>query len=164
MTDAKIVSGGLATTSITGTAVVTDDARLSDNRTPTDGTVTDAKIVAGGLAATSITGTAVVDSDARLTDARTPTAHAASHGSAGSDSITVAQSQVTDLTTDLAAKAPLASPTFSGTPAAPTAANTVNTTQLATTEYVKGQIPQYQTTAPSSPFVGMMWVDSDEVI
>lgn len=43
-------------------------------------------------------------SDARLTDARTPTAHAASHGSAGSDVITLAQSQVTNLTTDLAGK------------------------------------------------------------
>jgi hypothetical protein len=161
VTDAKIVAGGLATSAITGTAVITSDSRLSDTRTPTDGTVTDAKIVAGGLSTTAITGTAVITSDARLSDARTPTAHAASHGSAGSDSITVAQSQVTNLGTDLAAKAPLASPTFSGTPAAPTAANTVNTTQLATTEYVKGQIPQYQTTAPSSPFAGMIWVDSD---
>lgn len=65
-----------------------------------------------------------------------PTTHAASHGSAGSDAITIAQSQVTnlttdltgkassththpqsdvtDLTTDLAAKAPIASPTFTG--------------------------------------------------
>jgi phage baseplate assembly protein gpV len=35
-----------------------------------------------------------------------PTTHAASHGSAGSDAITIAQSQVTNLTDDLAAKAP----------------------------------------------------------
>jgi hypothetical protein len=44
--------------------------------------------------------------DAKLFDARTPTAHAATHGAAGADAITVAQSQVTDLTTDLAAKIP----------------------------------------------------------
>jgi len=66
-----------------------------------------------------------------------PSTHATSHGSAGSDAITIAQSQVTNLTTDLsgkassththsqsditnlttdlAAKAPLASPTFTGT-------------------------------------------------
>ena len=75
-----------------------------------------------------------------------PSAHATSHGSAGSDAITIAQSQVTNLTTDLsgkassshthsqsdvtnlttdlAAKAPLDSPTFTGTvvgePAGPT--------------------------------------------
>jgi hypothetical protein len=35
--------------------------------------------------------------------------------------------------------APLASPTFTGTPAAPTAAAATNTTQLATTAYVKSQ-------------------------
>lgn len=45
----------------------------------------------------------VSTSDSRLTDARTPTAHASSHGSAGSDPVTVTQSQVTNLTTDLGA-------------------------------------------------------------
>lgn len=50
--------------------------------------------------------TACVGNDARLSDARTPTAHAASHGVAGSDPITIAQSQVTSLVGDLAAKVP----------------------------------------------------------
>ena len=50
--------------------------------------------------------------------------------------VTIAESQVTNLTTDLAAKAPLASPTFTGTPAAPTATAGTNTTQLATTAFV----------------------------
>lgn len=53
----------------------------------------------------SNTANLVYTSDSRLSDARTPTAHAASHGAAGSDPVTVAQSQVTGLTTDLAAKA-----------------------------------------------------------
>ena len=43
------------------------------------------------------------------------------------------------ITTLLAAKANLASPTFTGTPAAPTAAVDTNTTQIATTAYVVGQ-------------------------
>lgn len=52
------------------------------------------------------TGTTVcVGNDARLSDARTPLAHAASHGSGGGDPITIAQSQVTGLTVDLASKA-----------------------------------------------------------
>lgn len=51
-----------------------------------------------------ITGVAIVDGDARLTDARTPTAHASTHASAGSDPVTLAQSQVTNLTPDLAGK------------------------------------------------------------
>jgi hypothetical protein len=132
------------TTSVHGIAntadlVLTTDSRLSDARTPTDGSVTDAKIVAGGLSTTAITGTAVITTDTRLSDARTPTAHATSHGSAGSDPVTVAQSQVTNLSTDLAAKAPSASPTFTGVPAAPTASADTNTTQLATTAFTVGQ-------------------------
>lgn len=44
----------------------------------------------------------------------------------------------TALSDGLAAKAPLASPTFTGTPAAPTAAAGTNTTQVATTAFVQG--------------------------
>jgi len=46
-------------TKITGTAVITSDSRLTDTRTPTDGTVTDSKI-ASTLSAAKITGTAAV--------------------------------------------------------------------------------------------------------
>ena len=45
-------------------------------------------------------------------------------------------SNQTDLQSALDAKAPLASPTFTGTPAAPTAAIGTNTTQLATTAFI----------------------------
>ncbi|MER5750593.1 GDSL-type esterase/lipase family protein [Streptomyces sp. NPDC002088] len=48
---------------------------------------------------------AVASSDPRLSDSRTPTAHAASHGSGGSDPVTVALSQVSGLSTALAGKA-----------------------------------------------------------
>lgn len=44
------------------------------------------------------------------------------------------------VSTALALKAPLASPTFTGTPAAPTATTGTNTTQLATTAFVQAQI------------------------
>ena len=43
----------------------------------------------------------------------------------------------TTITNSLAAKAPLASPTFSGTPTAPTPALNINTTQIATTAFVQ---------------------------
>ena len=46
----------------------------------------------------------VLEGDARLSDARTPVTHASSHGTGGSDPITVAQSQVTNLSTALAGK------------------------------------------------------------
>lgn len=95
----------LAPAQVTGTAVITTDPRLSDQRVPTDGSVTDTKIVAGGLSPNRVAGTAVITTDSRLSDARTPLAHAASHGSTGSDPVTLAQSQVTNLVSDLAGKA-----------------------------------------------------------
>lgn len=49
----------------------------------------------------------------------------------------VPQSAVSNLVTDLSLKAPLASPTFTGTPAAPTATAGTNTTQVATTAFVQ---------------------------
>jgi hypothetical protein len=52
----------------------------------------------------------------------------------------ITESQITNLTTDLAAKAPLASPTLTGTPAAPTATLGTNTTQIATTAFVSSAI------------------------
>ena len=42
---------------------------------------------------------------------------------------------------DVAAKADVASPTFTGTPAAPTAASGTNTTQIATTAFVAAALP-----------------------
>jgi acid phosphatase family membrane protein YuiD len=56
---------------------------------------------------TTAHGGIVASSDSRLSDSRTPTAHASTHIGAGSDPITIAESQVTNLTTDLAAKQPL---------------------------------------------------------
>jgi len=63
-------------------------------------------IVELATSAETTAGLAVQASDTRLSDSRTPTAHAASHAAAGSDPLTLAQSQVTNLTTDLAAKEP----------------------------------------------------------
>lgn len=57
------------------------------------------------------------------------------------------------VTTSLAAKANLASPTFTGTPAAPTPAVGTNTTQIATTAYVKAEIAATPSSEPIHPFV-----------
>ena len=46
----------------------------------------------------------------------------------------------TNVITELGTKADLASPTLTGTPTAPTAAASTNTTQIATTAYVQGEI------------------------
>lgn len=54
--------------------------------------------------------------------------------------IQISKSQVTNLQTDLNAKAPIDSPAFTGTPTAPTAATGTDTTQIATTAYVRAEI------------------------
>lgn len=69
------------------------------------------------------------------------------------DSVNVA-SDVEDLAiaveTELLLKAPLASPTFTGTPVAPTAASDTNTTQIATTQFVINQGYLKSSTASST--------------
>lgn len=76
----------------------------------TSGILAIARIPTGTTGATVALG-----NDSRFSDARTPTSHAISHAAAGTDPITISESQVTNLTTDLAAKAPADSPTFTGT-------------------------------------------------
>lgn len=69
--------------------------------------LSDIAAAGGAIAQSQVTGltTAIngkVDTtDARLSDTRTPTTHAASHGAAGSDPVTLATSQVTGLATTL---------------------------------------------------------------
>lgn len=59
---------------------------------------------------------------------------------AGSDIPNIAESQVTNLTSDLALKAPLASPALTGTPTVPTATALTNTTQAASTAYADAAV------------------------
>jgi len=67
-----------------------------------------------------------------------------------SSSAAVAQADVTGLTSDLALKAPLASPALTGTPTAPTATAGTNTTQIATTAFVTGAVADLIASAPSA--------------
>jgi hypothetical protein len=54
--------------------------------------------------------------------------------------VTLVEGDIANLTSDLAAKAALASPTFTGVPAAPTATALTSTTQLATTAFTTGAV------------------------
>lgn len=51
---------------------------------------------------------------------------------------------------ELSSYAPLASPTFTGTPSAPTAAAGTNTTQIATTAFVRGEVAAIVDSAPTT--------------
>ena len=67
-----------------------------------------------------------------------------------SSNVDTVSSSVSDLSNTVSLKANIASPTFTGVPLAPTAANTVNNTQIATTAYVKTVIGDLINSAPST--------------
>lgn len=101
--------GTIATAGIADSAVTS--AKIAD------GTIVNGDISASAaIAPSKISGTAVITTDSRLSNNRYPTSHATSHGEYGSDQVTIAQSQVTGLSTTLDAKAPKSSPVFTGTP------------------------------------------------
>jgi hypothetical protein len=78
----------------------------------------------------------------------------------------IAQSGITNLVSDLAAKAPTASPALTGMPTAPTAAPATSTTQLATTAFVAAALSgvsggaTISPTPPASPAPGALWWSS----
>lgn len=79
-----------------------------------------------------------------------PRPHAATHEDGGADEVALAQSQVTGLAAALALLAPLASPALTGTPTAPTASGGTNTTQIATTAFVKAAVDALISGAPGA--------------
>ncbi len=62
-------------------------------------------LVPSAISGNASAGQVVKGNDGRLSDARTPTAHHTTHESGGSDALTLAESQITNLVTDLAGKA-----------------------------------------------------------
>ena len=68
----------------------------------TGGTITGTGTIAASFGTSA--GTICQGNDSRLTNGRTPTTHAATHATGGGDPVTLDQSQITDLTTDLAEK------------------------------------------------------------
>jgi hypothetical protein len=68
----------------------------------------------------------------------------------------IAESDVTNLVSDLALKAPLASPTFTGDPKAPTPAASDNDTSVATTAFVKTAVAGV-TSFPEAPVDGLTY-------
>ena len=119
--DSAIETHRLDTTNVHGIAntadiVLTNDSRLSDTRTPTDNTVTTAKIVDSNVTADKLAGDSVTTAkilDGAVTSAKIENGTIVNANI--NNSAAIAQSKISGLTADLAAKAPLASPTFTGT-------------------------------------------------
>jgi hypothetical protein len=109
----KIDSTELAADFGTGAGKVVEgnDSRLSDQRVPTDNSVTSAKIVDGTIVNGDISASAAID-----------------------------QSKISGLSSSLSAKADLASPTFTGDPKAPTPSSSDNDTSIATTAFVQSVV------------------------
>ena len=144
----------------TANLVLTNDARLSDTRTPTDNTVSTAKVVDSAVTTEKIADSNVTAAKlatdsvetAKVKDSAITTAKIAANAvtDAKIQSGGLAQSSVSGLVSDLAAKAPLASPALTGTPTAPTATAGTNTTQIATTAFVSGAVADLVASAPAA--------------
>ena len=124
-----------AGTAGTYTKVTTD----SKGRVTSGTTLSATDIPAALSSTTSVNGTTIPSSATLATSTTTSL-----------PSLAITESQVTSLTTDLAAKAPLASPALTGTPTAPTATAGTNTTQVATTAYTTSAVSTETTRATTA--------------
>lgn len=141
-------TAGTATAARLITAKVLNDTIVGKGYTSNVGTITGVQTSAGAHTAINVssgkasfsvpTKTSHLTNDSGfLTDADLPTIDNALSDS----SENAVQNKVVKGALDL--KANLASPTFTGTPKAPTAAKTTNTTQIATTAFVKTVVGDY---------------------
>ena len=138
ITSAKIADGAIVNGDINASAAIaqskianltTDLAAKAPLASPTfTGTVT---LPTGTVTSAMIADGAIVNGDINASAA-------------------IAQSKIANLTTDLAAKAPLASPALTGVPTAPTATAGTNTTQVATTAFVGTAVADLVASAPAA--------------
>ena len=147
VTSAKLASSAVSTDKIAGLAVTT--AKINDLAVTTakiaDSNITEAKINTGAVTADKIGAGAVTE--LKIADGSVTSAKIANGTIANEDISTtaaIAQSKIADLTTDLAAKAPLAGPTFTGTVVLPstTSIGNVSATEIG---YVDGVTSAIQT-------------------
>ena len=135
----------------TANLVYTNNAALTNERVPTDASVSEGKIASSAVTSAKIADGAVTS--AKIADDAVTSAKIAANTIVNSDINSAAeidQSKVANLTSDLSAKlsaataastyAPLASPALTGTPTAPTAAAATDSTQVATTAFVRAEV------------------------
>ena len=125
-TDAAAGTGSKRTLGTSATsACAGNDGRLSDTRTPTASSVVDASVSAGAaIAKSKLAALAIVDADVSA----------------------ISEAKITGLTADLGLKAPLASPTFTGTVTVPTSSAVTDAAQRQDTWTERGINAQTGTT------------------
>lgn len=104
-----------------------------------------------GLATGLLKNTTATGVPSIATAADIPTVAAGGTGALGATQA-IPESQVTNLTSDLALLAPLASPALTGTPTVPTAAAATNTTQAASTAFVTAAVAAGTSTAVAGSY------------
>ena len=127
---------------LTVSGVLNDGPLASTATYIADNAITSAKIADGAIVNADINASAAIDKTkisgtaVTVADTGTVTSTMILDGTILNADINtsaaIAQSKIASLTSDLALKAPLASPTLTGTPLAPTASAGTNTTQIAT--------------------------------
>jgi hypothetical protein len=132
------------------------DAKLAADAVTTakilDGAVTSAKIADGTIVNADINASAAIDWTklaVSSTVSETELGYLDGVTSAVQTQLDAKYSSAS-ATTDLALKAPLASPALTGTPTAPTATLGTNTTQVATTAFVKAEVDAVIAAAPGA--------------
>ena len=151
ISDETIATIDIAADAITG-AKIADDAINSEHYT--DGSI-DNVHVATGLDAVKIADGSVTNAELQYinslsSNAQTQISTKSPIASPTFTGTVVLPNVPAIVTTQLDLKSPLASPTFTGTPAAPTASAATNTTQLATTAFVRTEVTNLIDSAPSA--------------
>jgi hypothetical protein len=102
---------------------------------------------AGAITGTTITGTSFVIGSATITETELEILDGAT---LSTTELNYVDGVTSSIQTQIDTKAPLASPSLTGIPTAPTAASNTNTTQIATTAYVQTEITELIAGAPGT--------------
>lgn len=128
---------------------------LGVNTVPADGSITSAKIADGTIVNDDISASAAIAQSkvSGLTSdlaAKAPADNPSFTGTVTIPDGALAIADTSGLQAALDAKAPLASPALTGTPTVPTASAGTNTTQAASTAFVRGEVAALVASAPGA--------------
>ena len=128
------------TTNLTAltTTVNANTVSITANASAIAAEATTARAAEQALTTSVNANTASITANASAIASETTTARAAEQ--ALTNNVNANTASITANTADILLKAPIASPTFTGTPSAPTPATIDNSTKIATTEYVKANL------------------------